>query len=419
MTAAPILKFEGSTSAFLDSTGFITGYQVAINTFTVTDGITATVRTGSGAYVLIFDDGTVEGWASAAAQYGDFLFPSGKTDDYGNPRLALKHVQPPPASGLIAVDNDFNPIATSFSLSGTDMKDDLFRTTFGLHFGDTENLYDLSVNFGFDPQGSQAQNYATILNTPNMETQTADIVPEPSSLFRRAAALSRRPGPPAGVRANSPPTVMTTPGPDSLRGPQKGGIVKLTRRSFMQQSALVGAGFAVAGRRLLAHPRGPWRLTKFVAPLPNVTGGAYDIPVASPNKALYNQTGATADYYRIVMGQYRQALHPELPNVAAVGIRGCDQRPSEVALPRSGHRRNEGPARPYLVRQPAALRPPAAGRPDDSGRRDGSAREPRGRAPARRLRAVAQRRRAVPLGRAKRGARAVGPQVAAGPPRAA
>jgi hypothetical protein len=208
--AGPILKFEGPTSLFADSLGPI-GYHVAIEKFTVDDGVTPpTVMTGSGAYILIFDDGTVEGWAPPGTLYGSFLFPQGTqtpcymVNDYGvlvnicgsnpvpsNPVGWLTNGYVTPfGGGLFAYDPDtFEPIATSFNLQGTDMKDDLFRTTFGLQFGDTENLYDLSVNFGFDPQGSRAQNYATIFNKPNMETQTADVVPEPSSLFLLGSGL--------------------------------------------------------------------------------------------------------------------------------------------------------------------------------------------------------------------------------------
>jgi spore coat protein A len=76
---------------------------------------------------------------------------------------------------------------------------------------------------------------------------------------------------------------------------------------------LVGAGVALAGRRVLGQVSPPsWQLRKFVAPLPGV--GPTGIPLAVANKTMYNQTGAQADFYRIVMGQYRQSFHPDLPS---------------------------------------------------------------------------------------------------------
>jgi len=87
----------------------------------------------------------------------------------------------------------------------------------------------------------------------------------------------------------------------------------VTRRRFIKTSAFVGAGLALGGRRVLGQAPPPrWELRKFVAPLPGL--GPAGIPVAAPNKKLYDQTGAQADYYRILMGQYNQSFHPDLPN---------------------------------------------------------------------------------------------------------
>jgi len=88
----------------------------------------------------------------------------------------------------------------------------------------------------------------------------------------------------------------------------------VTRRRFIKTSAFVGAGVALAGRRVLGQvipPPGRWELPKFVAPLPLAGTG---IPLAVPNKTMYGQAGAAADFYRIVMGQYRQSFHPDLPS---------------------------------------------------------------------------------------------------------
>ena len=87
---------------------------------------------------------------------------------------------------------------------------------------------------------------------------------------------------------------------------------KITRRRFVQTSALVGAGVAFAGRRAFGQNIVPYKnLSKFVDPLPGI--GPTGIPVAAPNKVMFNQAGAQADYYRIVLGQFRHQFHSELP----------------------------------------------------------------------------------------------------------
>ncbi len=76
-------------------------------------------------------------------------------------------------------------------------------------------------------------------------------------------------------------------------------------------SALAGAGVFAGSRRAFGDGLDPIKnLRKFVAPLPMPGSG---IALAAPNKALYNQIGAQADFYRIAMGEYRQSFHPDLP----------------------------------------------------------------------------------------------------------
>jgi spore coat protein A len=82
---------------------------------------------------------------------------------------------------------------------------------------------------------------------------------------------------------------------------------RTTRRRFLQTSGIVGAGLLATGRRAFARTAHRYpNLRKFVAPLPGLN-------LAGANTTRYNQTGAQADFYRIVMGQYRQQFHPDLP----------------------------------------------------------------------------------------------------------
>jgi spore coat protein A, manganese oxidase len=84
--------------------------------------------------------------------------------------------------------------------------------------------------------------------------------------------------------------------------------VKTTRRRFIQTSALAGAGVTLAGGRVWGQgPAAPYNLRKFIAPLPGL--GPTGIPIAEANKWHYPGT----DFYRIVLGQYRQQMHPDLP----------------------------------------------------------------------------------------------------------
>lgn len=80
---------------------------------------------------------------------------------------------------------------------------------------------------------------------------------------------------------------------------------------------MVGTGVLVGGRRAFGQALDPIKnLKKFVAPLPLPGSG---LALATPNKTLYNQTGAQADFYKIVMGQYRQSFHPDLPTTKLWG----------------------------------------------------------------------------------------------------
>ena len=89
-------------------------------------------------------------------------------------------------------------------------------------------------------------------------------------------------------------------------------LSRTTRRRFIQTSAMAGAGLLIGRRRLFGQAAlDPVKnLRKFVAPLPLPGSG---LALATPDKGLYGQTGAQADFYRIAMGQYRQSLHPDLP----------------------------------------------------------------------------------------------------------
>jgi spore coat protein A len=97
-----------------------------------------------------------------------------------------------------------------------------------------------------------------------------------------------------------------------------------TRRRFIQTSALVGTGLLVGGRRAFGQNLDPIKnLTKFLAPLPLPGTG---LALATPDKTHYGQTGAQADFYRIVMGQYRQSFHPELPSTKLWGYADATSR---------------------------------------------------------------------------------------------
>ena len=147
---------------------------------------------------------------------------------------------------------------------------------------------------------------------------------------------------------------------------------RTTRRRFLQTSAMVGTGVLVGGRRAFGQSLDPIKnLRKFVGPLPLpgsglCAGDAGQDPLQPDRRAgrlLPHRDGAVP-----------AVLPPGPPVLAALGLRGRDLRPAEVALPRPGHRRHQGDAGPHQLHQPAPAGPPAA-------RRHDAARAPR---PARR-----------------------------------
>ena len=85
--------------------------------------------------------------------------------------------------------------------------------------------------------------------------------------------------------------------------------MKTSRRSFMQFSAMAGAGILFAPGRAWSFGQSPG-LAKFIQALPGL--GPTGIPVATPNTTKFPGT----DFYKIVMGQFKQQLHPDLPGPA-------------------------------------------------------------------------------------------------------
>ena len=90
-----------------------------------------------------------------------------------------------------------------------------------------------------------------------------------------------------------------------------------TRRQFLKAGAMAGAGlmmYKAALRTAYPFAQTPTNLRKFYHALPGLgpTGkneiGQY-LPVATPN----TRACPGADFYRIIMGQHRELLHPDLP----------------------------------------------------------------------------------------------------------
>ena len=170
--------------------------------------------------------------------------------------------------------------------------------------------------------------------------------------------------------------------------------MKATRRRFIQTSAMVGAGVMLAGRRLIGRAVGDpiKNLRKFVdpLPLPGFNSGQA-LSLATPNKTIYNQTGAQADFYRITMGQYQWQFHSDLPPTSVWGYADItDDRLAQVRLPRCLDRRDRGDADAHRLREPAAAQAHLAHRHDHPRGGDRPGCQPRRGAPARRLRAVAE-----------------------------
>jgi spore coat protein A, manganese oxidase len=92
-------------------------------------------------------------------------------------------------------------------------------------------------------------------------------------------------------------------------------MVKTTRRDFMKLSAAAGTAIFVTdrGRVFAQSVTGSPTLKKFVQPLPLF---GVDIPLAQGGGSLLNPNTVKdrygADFYRIVLGQYSQRMHPQL-----------------------------------------------------------------------------------------------------------
>jgi spore coat protein A, manganese oxidase len=93
--------------------------------------------------------------------------------------------------------------------------------------------------------------------------------------------------------------------------------MNITRRKFLKAAGVLGVGTALPmglARRAYPFVQSPANLRKFVIALPGLGPTAKNeigqyIPVAAPNKTKYPGT----DFYRIIMGQYEQLMHPDLP----------------------------------------------------------------------------------------------------------
>lgn len=93
--------------------------------------------------------------------------------------------------------------------------------------------------------------------------------------------------------------------------------MKLTRRQFIKGAAGVGIGAALPfgfPRRAYPYAQSPTTIRKFIVALPGLGPTAKNeigqyIPVATPDKTKYPGT----DFYRIVMSQYKELMHPDLP----------------------------------------------------------------------------------------------------------
>ena len=89
---------------------------------------------------------------------------------------------------------------------------------------------------------------------------------------------------------------------------------KLTRRDFMKRTAVAGAGVALLPRVAWPFGQSPAGIRKFLAGLPALgPGGANNfgnyLTVLSPNTKKYKGT----DYYEVVVKQFTQQLHPDIP----------------------------------------------------------------------------------------------------------
>jgi spore coat protein A, manganese oxidase len=96
-------------------------------------------------------------------------------------------------------------------------------------------------------------------------------------------------------------------------GQKRREAMEMDRRKFLKVIGMAGAVSGMPLRALAREfaPRPLWAvspsLRKFIQPLPAL---GTDIPVATPNKVRF----PGVDYYQIGMRQFRQQLHPSLPN---------------------------------------------------------------------------------------------------------
>lgn len=86
-----------------------------------------------------------------------------------------------------------------------------------------------------------------------------------------------------------------------------------TRRTFLKVGTLAGAGLLLGMPRAWGASGSSAAIRKFVVPLPGL--GPTGIPVAAPDTTSY----PGVDYYKITMGQFKQNLHPDLPDTTFWG----------------------------------------------------------------------------------------------------
>ncbi len=89
----------------------------------------------------------------------------------------------------------------------------------------------------------------------------------------------------------------------------------LTRRQLLGAGVMAGVGLVLPWNvgKARAFGQTPPGLRKFIQPLPGL--GPAGIPVATPDKSRF----PGEDYYSMVMGEYRQQFHPDLPETKLWG----------------------------------------------------------------------------------------------------
>lgn len=88
-------------------------------------------------------------------------------------------------------------------------------------------------------------------------------------------------------------------------------MAMISRRQFLKGFVVAGAGlflpFKWNVRNVYPYAQSPTGLSKFIQALPGL--GPTGIPVASPDTTTF----PGSDYYKIVVGEYTQQMHPDLP----------------------------------------------------------------------------------------------------------